>query len=413
MFRFLSLLGLMSLLALPATARADEPIPLTILYAGRPGTEREKEFTGFLEKHFQKVDRVALDAFTDAQAEGHDVVIFDWGTIYARDAENKIIESNDLIFNMPMEAKVSASYSRPTIVIGAGSQNPIRLLRLKIDSLCICLGPVAHGIATGHEVFRSPNKVEVALEDYPTPPHYRGLASGRPIGKTIKVWRVQTKDYPDVDPGLVSSPWDFEGSPDAEVIASGVNMKMPESVALGRQGNYFRWGFSASPRDMTPEARKCFLNVVCYIKKFDGQRPIVHKAEQEFTRDWALMEAHFLTTLFDEDAYAKLLPEGMRKDPAMFKRHRDRSIKQVGMVFPEEVRKQCGTDAGKYIAWVSDNYEWLRPGASENENMPQINVDEDAKALGTSNRKVESLDAWVKRLERKDRADVALRLLKR
>jgi hypothetical protein len=28
---------------------------------------------------------------------------------------------------------------------------------------------------------------------------------------------------------------------------------------------------------MTPEARKCFVNAVCYIKKFDGQKPIVRK----------------------------------------------------------------------------------------------------------------------------------------
>src|SRR4051794_35034881 len=143
MRRLVGLLGLTSVLALPATARADEPIPLTILYAGHPGTDREKDFAGFLEKHFRKVDRVALDRFTDAQAEGHDVVVFDWDSVLPRDAGGKVIEPLERLL-MPKGAKVSESYDRPTVVIGAGGQNAIRPLRLKIDSLCICLGPVAH-----------------------------------------------------------------------------------------------------------------------------------------------------------------------------------------------------------------------------------------------------------------------------
>ncbi len=307
---------------------------------------------------------------------------------------------------------MSESYDRPTVLVGAGGQHPIRHLRLKIDELCICLGPVAHGIAAGHEVFRLPYPVEPLLEDYPTPPHYRGLMSGRPIGKTIKVWRVQTKEFPEIDPGLVSNPWDFEASPDAEVIASGVNMKTPGSVALGRQGNYFLWGFSASPRDMMPEARKCFVNVVCYIKKFAGQRPVVRKDDREFSRDWALMYAHSLSETFAEPAGGGSRPEAVRSDPASVKRQRDFELSLVEHFFSGAVRRQCGTEAEKYIAWVRDNYEWLRPGGSDPE-WTQIGLDEDAKALGSSNRKVESLDAWVGLLERKERAEVALRLLKR
>ena len=211
----------------------------------------------------------------------------------------------------------------------------------------------------------------------------------------------------------MSNPWDFEASPDAEIIASGVNEKTPASVALGRQGNFFLWGFSASPRDMTPEARKCFVNAVCYIKTFDGQRPIVRKTDREFTRDWAVMYAHSLKNLFDEDAYVRSLPDVMRANPAVVKRQREFSLKMVEFSFPEEVRKRCGTDAEKYIAWVRDNNEWIRPIDSDHPDLPRISVDEDAKALGFSNRKVQSLDEWVRLLERKERAYVALRLLKR
>jgi hypothetical protein len=31
---------------------------------------------------------------------------------------------------------------------------------------------------------------------------------------------------------------------------------------------------------MMPEDRKCFVNSVCYIKKLDGQRPLVRKEGQ-------------------------------------------------------------------------------------------------------------------------------------
>jgi hypothetical protein len=341
-------------------------MPLRILYAGQPGTDREKDFAGFLEQHFRTVDRTSLDRFKDAKAEGYDVVIFDWDSIHPRNADGTIREPIENRV-MPRRAKVSESYDRPTVVVGAGGYHVIRHLRLKLDYLCMCLGPLAHGIAAGHEVFRSPYPVELLIEDYPTPPRYRALTSGRPLGKSLKVWRVQTKDFPEIDPGIVSSAWDFEASPDAELIALGVSSKTPDSVALGRQGNYFLWGFSASPREMTPEARKCFVNVVCYIKKFAGQRPLVRKDAQDVSREWALMYAYSL---------------------------RERSDDRAG--------------AERHIAWLRDNYEWLRPGG-----WRQISIDEDAKALGLSNRKVESLDAWAGLLARNERAEVALRLLKR
>jgi len=37
------------------TARADEPIALKILYAGNPGSSREKDFVAFLKPSFQQV----------------------------------------------------------------------------------------------------------------------------------------------------------------------------------------------------------------------------------------------------------------------------------------------------------------------------------------------------------------------
>src|SRR5262249_33045693 len=76
-------------------------------------------------------------------------------------------------------------------------------------------------------------------------------------------------------PGLVSNLYGFADSPDAEVIARGVAGKGPDAVALGRHANFFLWGFSGPPADMTPAAQRLFVNVISYMRQFDGQIPLV------------------------------------------------------------------------------------------------------------------------------------------
>jgi hypothetical protein len=81
----------------------------------------------------------------------------------------------------------------------------------------------------------------------------------------MTVWKLQTKDYPETDPGLVSGLYGFNDSPDAEVFARGTAGKGPDTVPLGRHANFFLWGFSAPPADMTPAAKRLFVNAVCYV----------------------------------------------------------------------------------------------------------------------------------------------------
>lgn len=45
--------------------------------------------------------------------------------------------------------------------------------------------------------------------------------------------------------------------------------------SLARHGNFFHWGFAASPPEMTDEAQRVFLNTLAYMQKFAGQRPLV------------------------------------------------------------------------------------------------------------------------------------------
>jgi hypothetical protein len=111
-------LTLAAAFAFASSARADEPFPLKVLYAGNPGSDREKDYTSFLEKHFAKVGMTDYQKFTEDQARGYDVVIFDWTSIYPRDKDGQIKkEFNGL--NSPTPPKLTEQYDRPTILIGA------------------------------------------------------------------------------------------------------------------------------------------------------------------------------------------------------------------------------------------------------------------------------------------------------
>jgi hypothetical protein len=234
-------------------------------------------------------------------------------------------------------------------------------------------------VVPSHEVFQKPLKVDLRFEDHGVHDNYRHYPGGDKLGETIRVWKVQTKRFPEIDPGMVSDPYGFGDSPDAEVIPSGLNSKGPDSVALARHGNFFLWGFSAPPKDMTPEARKCFVNAVCYIKKFDGQKPIVRKSGNG--REWALLYSSYVKQFGDQDFIKDL--------------------------FPEDVCRRFGKDPEKYIKYYTENLEYLL--RSQNVFL----VDEDVKSLGPSNRRVELLETCVSMLERGDRTDLASRVLKR
>ena len=103
-----------------------------MLYAGNPGSAREKDFVSFLGEHFQEVGTAHYSKFTEADAEGYDVVLFDWTSIYPRDEDGKIKEKFDRL-NSPTPPKLSEDFDRPSILIGAAGGFLAQPLHLKID----------------------------------------------------------------------------------------------------------------------------------------------------------------------------------------------------------------------------------------------------------------------------------------
>ncbi|MEZ5987759.1 MAG: hypothetical protein R3F30_01260 [Planctomycetota bacterium] len=214
--------------------------------------------------------------------------------------------------------------------------------------------------------------MSTAREKVATPSNYRSWPGGEDLPDELDVLPIhgelQHRDY-----GLVADGFGFEDSPDCERISGGINSKGPDSVALGRQANWFLWGFCAPPDEMTGEARKLFVNVCCYMARFDGQRPLVTKVSRG--RDWAWLYAGYLgrearLTEFVHKKFPAALLEGVGDDPAKLKRR------------------------------LAEVRPWLRLEGDGG----MFSVDEDARALGPANDDVALLDRCVALLEAVARA---------
>jgi hypothetical protein len=260
----------------------------------------------------------------------------------------------------------------------------------------------------------------------PTPDDFPYLTLDKKLAPTMSVWRPQTKNYPEIDPGLVSSLYGFTDSPDAEVFAQGFAGKGPDTVPLARQASFFLWGFSAPPADMTPAGKRLFVNAVCNIRQFDGQRPLVRYEVQ--SREWALRRAmmpRFLSQDYQERDICRhraMLQQHPEWIPPEHKGNVEAYIKQrvadeqatqakwFPEWFPEPLRKRFGMNADLYEAYYRENLEFVRPAGAD---LRDFQIDEEAKAVGPSNRRVEFLDRCVTMLEKKDNPDRARGLLKR
>ncbi len=95
-------LGLLILLASAVIAEAQVNRSLRILYVGRPGSDREKDFVAFLRERFDTVQTGNLETFKEADTQGFDVTLLDW-------------DANEFKGPRP---RISEGFSRPMITLG-------------------------------------------------------------------------------------------------------------------------------------------------------------------------------------------------------------------------------------------------------------------------------------------------------
>jgi hypothetical protein len=234
-----------------------------------------------------------------------------------------------------------------------------------------------------HPIFQGPLTPDIEWTEAVVPGNYRSYPEGRDLPEKIQGWKVHEGEFPAIDVGLVSDPYGFEDSPDCEWISSGINSKGPLSMALGRQGNLFLWGFYGDPSRMTPSAQRVFLNTIVYMKRFDGAPILIGEAKN--ARDYALIYAGMATTLKDSKGVMDWL--------------KDR--------FPANLWESTGGDGDKLEEFYRAHLEFLYS------TERGFAVDPDLMALNVSNRRPEFFERVLERLDADPQDASARRLLTR
>ena len=396
---------------------------------------RTPSFERFLSQHFSVVDVVFADAYTESASDGYDVTIFGDETTPIKEAVNEQNEDGSWIYEPAVY--LTAEFDRAAILIDTISPLVSRPHDYKMDWLCLCLDAHAHDLEQEHPIFNVPNRVELTFTEEDTPSNYFEYHVGRDLPESLPMWRVQTEGYTDghgFPVGMVSHGHGFVEAGDSEVIASGVNTKLSNAVALGRHGNFFHWGFAAGPDEMTDEAKRVFVNAIHYISQFDGDKPYTRRQLGAFTRNIALDVSYRASKSEDSyQGYVDFLRMAGKQDEE-FLRHKQETGQELTISeqrvlareieipsreefleqrilgrLASEVVERFGTDLEKYLEYYEANVEYLVPGS---ERLSYV-VDDDAASLQISNRDPVILDVAISLLEQDGENALARRVLDR
>jgi hypothetical protein len=223
-----------------------------------------------------------------------------------------------------------------------------------------------------------PIDVDLKFVKQPTPDNFKGYYSGINIPKEIDVWWVQTESSGDRKgywTGQILVGLGFDDSPDCEFISGSNSLKDISGMSLGRNGNMFHWGFSASPAFMTEQAKKVFVNTIHYMAKFNGKRTITtYKSNSRlWANDWCYRKTH---QILDTENEYKLTGNAVVDSTYLYYR---------------------------------DNYPYFYfRGMSI---TPK--VDEEAKSLGIANNDIKLIEQCIKMLAKGTGTEKALKLLHR
>ena len=397
---------------------------------------RTVSFEKMLKQYFKTVGVVQGKDYTMDLSDGYDVTIFD-GKIKELTPRKIVRDANGNVTEYKQAAFLTEDFNRPAIVIAEMGETLGRSIGLKTDWYCLCLDANAHHFRAEHPIFNGPFPVKMTVQMQPTPEdayHYAYYYDGK-IPDSIPMWKVQTKGYKTDEGfrvGMVSRPWGFEDSPDAEYISSGVCAKTLDAVAIGRHGNFLHWGFSASPRYMTDEAKTVFANAVVYISQFAGQVPVARKYNDRIATREYLKELKYLATRaawqerveMDKEwakqrlekkakAEAKQAKgETLTEDEQMmlnFKPQPPMTYEDMLKRYQDNAFEMFGTNEQAYLDYYDSNKDRFYGG----EGSYVLTVDEDVKAWGIPNNDIRLLDKAITEWEKGGETERAQRVLER
>ncbi|MBV4360401.1 protein-disulfide reductase DsbD domain-containing protein [Pinibacter aurantiacus] len=397
---------------------------------------RIASFVEMLNKYFTSVTAIDAKDYQQKMSDNFDVTVFD-GAPKAIAKSATITDASGKVIGYKSAAYLTEDFDKPTVFIGEMGEKLGRSIGLKADWYCLCLDAHAHNFRKEHPIFKGPFPVKMTIETRPTPEdafHYQYFSNTK-YPATLSMWQVQTKGYI-TDKyfriGMVARPWGFEDSPDAEYISSGVCAKTLDAVALGRHGNFFHWGFAASPEYMTDEAQTVLANAIVYISKYNGKSVIARKytdrrATREYLKEkkyYASKDALEMSNTIAENFNKSMLAEKADAEAKKAKgenltAEEKRSLDFQPMPklsFEEFLKKQqgdlfqkFGTDSKAYIKYYDDNKDYFYAF----DESYKIIVDEDVKSLGIPNYDKRLLDKCIHMLEKNEETEKAKRILDR
>lgn len=433
---------------------ADGKAELKVLYVGgnpdfdtftvkRSAEERKasvksrmEAFDVMLHDYFDSVAVIDGMEYKPEMSENYDVTIFD-GPIPELKPAIRETDAQGNITRYVRSQLLPDDFDCAAITIGSTGEAVGRAIGSKNDWYCLCLDAHAHHMVEDHPIFKGPFDPHMTFDTLPTPEdayHYTYYYDG-PMPDSLRMWRVQTKGYKTDDGfpiGMVSRPWGYTDSPDAEFISSGVCAKTLDAVAIGRHGNFLTWGFAASPAYMTEEAKAVFANAVCYIAQFKGKGMLARKyndriATREYIRELiylASMEPYEERVGWTEQANA----EGVQKQAEArakkargeqlsnedkyylnFKPQKPMTLAEYLQRYEKEAYEVLGEDLEAYPKYYNENRDYFYGG----EGTYVLTVDEDCKAWEIPNNDKRLLDKAISCLEKGEEVERAQRILNR
>jgi hypothetical protein len=220
--------------------------------------------------------------------------------------------------------------------------------------------------------------------------------------RKVRAWKTHEKTKGVF--GIVVSGTRLLEAEDSEIIAGGMNSKGDYAVALAREANLFNWGPPASPKQMTEEARRVFVNTVVYMKQFNGAKQTVWRG---VTPRAETMVSYLNAVTFAREG---LKQEGLSEETKSGRQFNlSRALRYVHLVFPPGVVERFGDDEEKYRALYEPNlgYVYVPHGTVA------YTIDEDAKNLGIPNNELRFLEKCIELLRQPTEAVKARRLLER
>jgi len=418
---FFSLLFFRSALSLSAD-QLIKPVDLKILYVGGSANwekayfadevmrskdiaERMASFEKMFRQYFSSVVAIGAKDYKQSLSGDFDVTVFDG--VPPPIAPREIVkDSSGRTISYKPAMIISEDFDRPAVFIGETGETIGRRIGVKTDWYCLCLDAWALNFRKEHPIFNGPFPVKMTVETRPTPEeafHYEYFL-GHKTPENLPMWRVQTKGYStdkNFRIGMVSRPWGFEDSPDAEFISSGVCQKTLDAVAIGRHGNFLHWGFAASPEFLTNEAQAALANAIFYISNFNGKGIIARKyndrrATREYLKElkyYATDEAYEGNLKLNQQFDKRMAEEKKNAEEKTKKGEQLTSLEKSSLTYtpqPVQTREEFfkrqmrnfyplfGNDREAYTRYLDENRDYFY----SEDGSYKISVDEDVKSLG-------------------------------